>query len=338
MKTWSNLGVPSTEAPTGNLVWVDQINGNDSLAVRGRMSIPFRTLTAAKNAAQSGDTIMVMPGTYNENGLVKNGVNWHFLNGAKVIYTGAAGGAIFGPVGAAVSFAVTGQGEFGNEATGGDSLVLYSSYSADSIVFEARKAYSNNSNALQLSGAVVVRSGELKSVNATTVYLNSGSSTTIRADKITSSGSHAIEIHGGTHDIDAVRITATGAAGVGVKFYSNTDAQVSVRAFEIRSSNDHGVEYADSYSHTLTLYAQRIVATTGGKNAIRSSVSSFLSGTGDIRLHGGCALVVNGSGGNFSLYAASAVVPMRLYGTVVANQVASFTPKVCALTTSGDVL
>jgi hypothetical protein len=337
MKIISPLGIASDEMPTGNLVWVDSVNGNDSLAIRGRLKFPFKTLTAAKNAAQSGDTIVVVPGTYNENDLVKNGVNWHFLNGARVIYTGAAGGAIFGPVGAAVTFAVTGEGEVGNESTGGTSFVLYSLYT-DTITFKARKAYSNNNNALYLAAAVVtVYAAELKSVSAVALCLYSGTST-IRADSITSSGSHAVEINGGTHDIDAVRITATGAAGVGIKFYVNSSASASsVRAFEIRSSNDHGVEYNDSYSHTLNLYAQRIVATANNKNAIRSSVSSFMSGTGDIRLHGGCALVVNGGGGNYSLYAVTGS-PMRLYGTVVANQNANFTPKVSALTYTSDVV
>jgi len=59
-------GILSSDVPTGNLLWVDAVNGINALAMRGRMTIPFKTLTAAKDAAVSGDTIMVLPGTYNE--------------------------------------------------------------------------------------------------------------------------------------------------------------------------------------------------------------------------------------------------------------------------------
>ena len=44
-------GILSTEVPAGNLLWVDAVNGIDALAARGRMTVPFKTLTAAKNAA-----------------------------------------------------------------------------------------------------------------------------------------------------------------------------------------------------------------------------------------------------------------------------------------------
>src|SRR6478735_5887078 len=67
---------------TGNMVWVDQIYGSDVTGQRGKLQYAFQTLSAAKTAALSGDTIMVLPGTYNEKNLAKNGVNWHFFTGA----------------------------------------------------------------------------------------------------------------------------------------------------------------------------------------------------------------------------------------------------------------
>src|SRR5215813_6873431 len=48
---------------------------------------PLTTLTAAKAAARSGDTIVVAPGTYLENDLLKDGVNWFFSPGAIVSYS-----------------------------------------------------------------------------------------------------------------------------------------------------------------------------------------------------------------------------------------------------------
>lgn len=51
---------------------------------------PFTSLGAAKAAAQSGDTIVVGPGTYIENDLLKDGVNWLFAPGALVTYSSPA--------------------------------------------------------------------------------------------------------------------------------------------------------------------------------------------------------------------------------------------------------
>lgn len=77
---------------------VDATNGSDAGGQRGGKS--YKTLTAAKNAAQSGDTIIVYPGTYNENNLLKNGVNWYFHSGALVSYTNtliaSGSGTIYG--------------------------------------------------------------------------------------------------------------------------------------------------------------------------------------------------------------------------------------------------
>lgn len=101
-----------------NSVWVAK-NGSDSTGARGDSSKPFLTLGAAKTAASSGDTIFVMPGTYDERNLLKNGVNWNFSLGAKVIYTGTANGGIFDDTSdganAAVTSSITGQGEFDNQ-------------------------------------------------------------------------------------------------------------------------------------------------------------------------------------------------------------------------------
>src|SRR5712671_6306916 len=64
--------------PAANVLYVNQAQG------------PFKTLGAAKAAAQPGDTIVVGPGTYVENDLLKNGVNWFFAPGALVTYTSPA--------------------------------------------------------------------------------------------------------------------------------------------------------------------------------------------------------------------------------------------------------
>jgi hypothetical protein len=45
---------------------------------------PYRTITAARNAASPGNTIVVNPGTYAENNLLTNGVNYWFHPGTLV--------------------------------------------------------------------------------------------------------------------------------------------------------------------------------------------------------------------------------------------------------------
>src|SRR5262245_43472581 len=129
------LGILSCEVATGNLVWVDRANGNDAVAVRGRLTIPFLTLGAAKRAAQAGDTIIVMPGTYDETDLAKDGVNWHFMNGAKVAYTGSISSQLF-LVNSSMTFKVTGYGGFTHNGTTGSKSVLAVSNGSSNVTFK----------------------------------------------------------------------------------------------------------------------------------------------------------------------------------------------------------
>src|SRR6266481_5729973 len=55
--------------------------------IRGRQDYPYKTITAAKAEATNGDTIVVFPGTYTENNLLKVGVNYYFHPGARLYYT-----------------------------------------------------------------------------------------------------------------------------------------------------------------------------------------------------------------------------------------------------------
>lgn len=80
------------------------------------------TLAAAKAAASAGDTITVYPGTtFNENNLAKNGVNWFFYPGTKIVYTGASAVGIFDDGGAAMSYTIGGYGWFENNTSGVDA-------------------------------------------------------------------------------------------------------------------------------------------------------------------------------------------------------------------------
>lgn len=56
----------------GNVIRVDQVFGNDSKGKRNGK--PFKTISAALEAAQAGDAVWVFPGTYDESLVIPNGV------------------------------------------------------------------------------------------------------------------------------------------------------------------------------------------------------------------------------------------------------------------------
>ncbi len=115
--------VPGINEP--RTYYVDIQNGNIVNSGLSR-SAAKQNLWEAKLAAQSGDTIVVMRGTYDENNLIKDGVNWHFERGAVVSCTEESETAIWddGPNGAnaACSFQVTGHGTF--SSTYSDSCIV----------------------------------------------------------------------------------------------------------------------------------------------------------------------------------------------------------------------
>lgn len=79
---------------TGNTLWVDGENGDDDFGSRGQFGYPYATIGGALADAQSGDTIHVRAGVYDERDLLRNGVNIYGPD-ADVIYTGSAVGGIF---------------------------------------------------------------------------------------------------------------------------------------------------------------------------------------------------------------------------------------------------
>lgn len=68
----------------GKTLYVSKL-GDDATAIPYDITHHYLTITAAKNDAVSGDTIVVFPGDYPEHSLFKNGVRYHFMNGARII-------------------------------------------------------------------------------------------------------------------------------------------------------------------------------------------------------------------------------------------------------------
>src|SRR4030095_15425115 len=74
--------IPAALPNNTSMIWVDALSGSDTNS--GVQDSPLKTLGKAKANAISGKTICVMAGTYTDNDLLKNGVNWFFYPGALV--------------------------------------------------------------------------------------------------------------------------------------------------------------------------------------------------------------------------------------------------------------
>ena len=68
-------------------IYVDSVNGDDKAGAAGDMTKPFSSITGAagaNNAASVGDLIHVRPGIYQENDIIKDGVEYYFDKGAII--------------------------------------------------------------------------------------------------------------------------------------------------------------------------------------------------------------------------------------------------------------
>jgi hypothetical protein len=88
--TWAQFTSGSTSVPTGNTIWVDSVNGNDSTGAADDLGRPFLTIAAAIAASSTGDTIQLLPGNYPEDGLDLTGLSLIGLGGWEHTVVGPA--------------------------------------------------------------------------------------------------------------------------------------------------------------------------------------------------------------------------------------------------------
>ncbi|MHA1573737.1 MAG: hypothetical protein ACTSX8_07055, partial [Alphaproteobacteria bacterium] len=92
--TLVGTAAPAAALPTGNLLYVDAINGNDGTAVSGQLDLPYLTIVAALGAAVPGDAVHVYPGSYPEDVTVTTGISLIGIGGPqRVIITGSGIGS-----------------------------------------------------------------------------------------------------------------------------------------------------------------------------------------------------------------------------------------------------
>ena len=204
---WNWGSLPSATTLAGNVVIVDAVNGNDSTGVAGDLTKPFLTLLAAQTAASSGKTILVYPGTYSSVSLGKSGVNWYFMPGANVTFTGNAFTAI-----QTMTYVVAGYGFFSGNGrlasiTGGGCNIFIECQGANT---------SNGFGVTQVNSRLIisVRNNWTIANGVTSEVTSSNALAQIKANSITVSSGGAVPftITNGGIDIETPSFTYAGAA------------------------------------------------------------------------------------------------------------------------------
>ena len=253
------ISLPRT-SPTGKLLWVDSVYGNNSLALRESLGVPFKTLTAAKTAAQSGDTIMVLPGTYDENNLLKNGVNWHFYIGAVITYTGGNPAGIFDTgsngTNGAVSCAIRGDGVFQNPG----AYVVNSAANGSNLEIHGRALVGGSEACVRVAATASLRlkmSGHI--IGGGEAILIAGGSTEnfIEADSIHTSNGVAVQVSSGGVHVKARTISS--ASSPAIHFDGEDSNQSVFEAYEIRAESDMAIKYVGT-GPLLTVIGARIIS------------------------------------------------------------------------------
>jgi len=128
----------------GKTLYVSKL-GDDATAVPYDIANHYLTITAAKNDALPGDTVVVFPGDYPEHSLFKNGVRYHFMNGARILLSDF--NPAFDVTGFIVNdFRVTGDLEIVLSGNANCALTIIGLTPGTSAFFECKSLINNTSN------------------------------------------------------------------------------------------------------------------------------------------------------------------------------------------------
>ena len=331
MKIQNALGILSSEVPIGNLLWVDAVNGVDALAQRGRMTIPFRTLTAAKNAAVTAatstdprDTIVVLPGVYNERDLLKHRVNWHFMNGARVEYSGADNGAIFDASSSAISSVITGAGEFINSATGSSSNVLWAGTGGGDleIHLQARRMAAQKCCIKVNVSTGIVRvdvSNDINSSGERTIQNLGTSELHVKAHHVQCSLGSAVRISAGSVHVIAHSIVSSGVSSEAAVQVTGGSGYSTIRAFQVECGYDVALRWAASAGARIGVIDARLVSSGTGAQGQGIDLQGTTGAASDmIRLHN-CMLLPSASA-TYAMAAQNAATRVFVLGTAVGTK------------------
>lgn len=273
-KQYVDAAVAASQSfPTASTIWVDAVNGSDATGERGKMAKPVLTLSYAKSLAQAGDLIVVRPGTYNENDLAKNNVNWFFQPGAKVYYTtgGDSTVAVFN-IATNETCNVYGDGEFYNMHASSNSRYVLYVRNGSKCVFQGKLIQSARS-------AIYVDA-------STTGYANILLHDSLRSDDLAGSGSCAARLVSGECTLTVGReIYSNGSQfQAGLEFGTGSNS-AGVGTQVVHCPKIHGkynaIHFANTdRSHVVT---ETCIATDGPAVKVDGGAANIIQNTSVLR-------------------------------------------------------
>ena len=307
------LALPTSFALNlGNLVLVDAVNGNNATAQRGQMQWPFLTLSAAQAAAVAGDTILVLPGTYHDVNLAKDGVNWHFLAGAVVEADGGPDLALFdtGPLnaGSPATFKVTGHAVFRVSEASGSVAVVSSLQATDDIALEC--------DAIESFVPAVIAHGQLRLVcpyisvsDYPAIRLGADCTATCHLGQVLAPADGGIEIDGATATISVDDLQA------GVNAVSFANGFLDLTAGQISSTAGRAVFYNVGFGGICRIRGARLVNSSDAAGPVTVNYGGYPASRLELA---NCHLVSLGAAA--ASIDAAAATNVYLYGESTANK------------------
>ena len=241
--SWSEVVSGGTNF--ANVLFVDP-NGNDGTGAKGDNTKPFLTLEAARDAATTGDTVIVNTGTYTTtSNLAKDGIVYYFH--PETYVTKSNTGIMFDLNGFTTNFSIYGYGNFEKNTTS-ENIPLWRAVAVNfPVVFEGvditnssgghviehwnsaqygkfkfRNVLSTGNAAFFItqSNSGLIEATSITALTQATVVNNGYNSTwTVNASYIRSTGSYAIHAMGsGKLILNAAQIQ--GVATIGSTIYS----------------------------------------------------------------------------------------------------------------------
>lgn len=210
--------------------------GNDATAIRNDWSKPFLTFTAAKAAAQDGDTICVFSGTYDEKNIGRSNITINAIGRVIVEYTGSDDGALIDDTATGTNAKIENMRVIGD-------IQLIRSGTGNEISLKGC-VYLLNGSDLLLDGVRIKGDGYATPVLAGTNFLSTGATITIRNAIIENTGDPATTNgtvtagYGGT--ITCYNCNISKASGAPV--YTNNNASAKIYLYQCNvTANDSAV-------------------------------------------------------------------------------------------------
>ncbi len=296
----------------------------------------FATLLAAKSAAQTGDTIVVAAGTYNERNLLKDGVHWHFMAGAIVLFADTiADGNLCGIFDDSATGAngrvlcrITGQGQF--YWSGSDSLAhpfaadlkaVNISNALSSVMIEAAIVNclptDNNGGrtpyaVFNSGGALLIETDRLASSTQGITAQCSGGTLTLKANVCGAIGLSSGTVYGRVPLAGNISLTGGTAYLDILKF--NTLTIDGAATGHLRFEQAKNVIVSAGYTGTFTLRDGKVTSTVAGLYPIdlqQTSTNAALTVAN---------LTLDNASASYSISAANANTPLTVVAALTASK------------------